>query len=88
VNLAEGEEEENKKMEMMKWEMGKKRAKKNKKKTSYWGNLAPRINVENACIQQIRFYVFLFIHAVFRHVILDVWAHYYSRTIENTEERK
>jgi hypothetical protein len=38
---------------------------------NYWGTLVPRINVENACIQQIGFYVFLYIHAV-------VWVHYYN----------
>jgi hypothetical protein len=44
-------------------------------KENYWGTLVPRINVENACIQQISFYVFPYIHAVFRHVTLFVWVH-------------
>jgi hypothetical protein len=34
--------------------------------------LVTSINVENAWIQQIGFYVFLNIHAVFRHVTLFV----------------
>jgi hypothetical protein len=55
---------------------------------SHWGTLVPRINVENASIQQIRFYVFLYIHAVVRHVNLVVWVHYYKRPIENNEESK
>jgi hypothetical protein len=55
---------------------------------SHWRNLVPRINVENTCIQQISFYVFLYIHAVGRHVTLVVWVHYYKRTVENNEERK
>jgi hypothetical protein len=47
------------------------------------------VNVENACIQQISFYVFRYsIHAVVQHITLAVWVHYYKRTIENNEERK
>jgi hypothetical protein len=42
------------------------------------GTLVPRINVENACIQQISFYVFLYIHAVVRRVTLFVWVHHYN----------
>jgi hypothetical protein len=38
-----------------------------------WGILVPRINVENACIQQISSVVFLRIHAVVRHATLFVW---------------
>jgi hypothetical protein len=45
---------------------------------SYWGTLVPRINVEKACIQQISFYVFLYIHAVVRYVTLFVWVHCYN----------
>jgi hypothetical protein len=52
------------------------------------GTLVPRTNVEYACIQQISCYVFLYIHAVVRHVTLFVWVHYYKRTIEKKEERK
>jgi hypothetical protein len=37
-----------------------------------------RINVENAFTQQLSFYVFLYIHAVVRHVILFVWVQYYN----------
>jgi hypothetical protein len=55
---------------------------------SHWGTLVPMINVENACIQQISFHVFLYIRAAVQHAILVVWIHYYKRTIENNEERK
>jgi hypothetical protein len=33
---------------------------------------------KNACIQQISFYVFLYIHAVIRHATLFVWKRYYT----------
>jgi hypothetical protein len=55
----------------------------NNKITSHWGNLVPRINFKNARIQQVSLYVFLYIHAVFRHVTLVVWVYYYKCTIEN-----
>jgi hypothetical protein len=44
----------------------------------YWGTLVPRINIENACIQQISFYVFLYIHTAVLHVTWFVRAHYYN----------
>jgi hypothetical protein len=56
---------------------------KNTKK-NHWGTLVPRINAENACIQQISFYVFLYIHAVVRHVTLFVWVHYYNYLLLTT----
>jgi hypothetical protein len=40
---------------------------------NYWGTLMPRINVENARIQQIRF-----CFSIFMHVTLFVWVHYYN----------
>jgi hypothetical protein len=40
--------------------------------------LVPRINVENACIQQISFYAFLSIHTVVQNVNLFAWVHYYN----------
>jgi hypothetical protein len=52
------------------------------------GNLGFGIKVENAYIQQIRFYAFLYIHAVVQYVTLVVWVHYYKRTLENNEGRK
>jgi hypothetical protein len=53
----------------------------------YWGTLVPKITDENARIQQIRFYVFFYIHVVVRHVAFVDWTHY-LQTYYRKQRRK